>query len=310
MVVQAICLTWMMTLFAGADIHAAPRTPDRFCLTADDQFTYAQRLFADKVFLEAAAEFRRFVYFFPDDRRVETAGYQTGMAFFSAGRYRRAIDSFKKLIEESGDTPLGVKAHFRISECYLALGTPGEALIPLFNLIALTDDPLANDLAYYRAGWIYLDSAQWNRARSAFENIRPEKRDQFNIQPLLARMKKRVQLKQKNPKLAGILAVVPGAGHLYCGRYRDALTAFVVNGLFAWAAAESFDNDQAALGSLLTTAGLGFYTGSIFGSVSGARKFNQTQTRHFIDTLKREMKVSLSAVFRPGGGALMAHFPF
>ena len=103
---------------------------------------------------------------------------------------------------------------------------------------------------------------------------------------------------------------MPGAGHLYCERYRDALTAFIVNGLFAWAAYEAFDNESPALGSLISVVAFGFYSGSIFGSVSGAHKFNQNQTQHFIETLKSEKKITLSALFGPRGGALVAHFSF
>ncbi|MBW1776146.1 MAG: tetratricopeptide repeat protein [Deltaproteobacteria bacterium] len=307
---KGLCLVWIMAFTAGVSASADSGSFGPPCITADDQFAYARTLYDEGEYQEAAAEFRRFIHFFPADPRIEDAWYHTGMAWFAGGRYLNAVQAFQTLIDHFGETPLGIKSHFQISESYWKLKDPGRALIPLFNLIALIDDPSVKDSAYYRAGWIYLETAQWNKARAAFENIGPNGRESLGIAPLLTRMETRRELERKDPATAGVLAVVPGAGYLYCGRYRDALTAFIVNGLFAWAAVEAFDNDSPALGSLISAMEFGFYSGSIFGSVASARKFNENRIQRFIDTLKKEQKVSLSASFVPGSGALVARFSF
>ncbi len=291
-------------------LWARPETRLQACVGADDQFAYAQSLYDGGAYAEAAVEFKRFIHFFPDDARIEAAWYQVGMAYLHGGRYHSAIQSFKRLIDTFGETPHGIQAHFKISESYLQLKDPGQALIALFNLMAVTKDPAIKDTAFYRAGWIYVEMEKWGKAEAAFEKISPSGRKAFGIQSLLTRMETRKQLKKKDPALAGILAVVPGGGHLYCERYQDALTAFIVNGLLAWAAWEAFDNESPALGSLISVVGLGFYTGSIFGSVSGAHKFNRRQRRQFIETLKNKEKIRLSALFGPKGGALVARFSF
>jgi hypothetical protein len=48
------------------------------------------------------------------------------------------------------------------------------------------------------------------------------------------------ELPEKNPVYAGTLAIVPGLGHAYVPRYRDAIVSFLVNGLFIWAAVQAF----------------------------------------------------------------------
>ncbi len=297
-------------LCAPPAISTAAEAPGVVCLTADDHLAYAQALYDAKEFLEAAAEFKRFLRFFPGDSRIESAEYHVGICFFQAGQFTRAIQSFQSLVENFGETPLGVKAHLGISESYLKLDNLGQALIALFNLIALTEDPAVKDEAYYRAGWIYLEAAQWDKSRTAFNNISPSGREAFAVAPLLVQMETHRQLRRKDPALAGLFAVVPGAGYLYCQRYRDALTALVVNGLFAWAAFEAFDNESPALGSLLSLAGVGFYSGSLFGSVSSARKFNQNQDRKLIEKLKNKKRVDFTVSLKAGGGMLAARFPF
>jgi hypothetical protein len=81
----------------------------------------------------------------------------------------------------------------------------------------------------------------------------------------------------KNPVLAGVFAVIPGGGFLYTGRFHDAAAAFIINtglGLAAW---KAFDQDNPALGGVITLVGSGFYSGSIYGSISAAHKNNHTQ---------------------------------
>ena len=100
---------------------------------------------------------------------------------------------------------------------------------------------------------------------------------------------------QKSPALAGTLAVIPGAGYLYCGRYKDALIALLVNGGLIWAAYESFSNDLYALGSVITFVEIGFYAGNIIGSVASAHKYNRKNEQQWIKHLRQRLKVSLGS---------------
>ena len=103
---------------------------------------------------------------------------------------------------------------------------------------------------------------------------------------------------RKSPDLAGVLAVFPGAGYLYTHRHQDALIALLINGALALAAYESFEDDNEALGGLLSLVGIGFYGGSIFGSIASAHKYNRDHTRRFIDKLKQKFRIGLAGSTR------------
>ena len=90
----------------------------------------------------------------------------------------------------------------------------------------------------------------WEKARDGFERISFQNRDKYNIRQILIELDRKLSLKRKNPTIAGILAIVPGAGHLYCERKRDAFVSFLLNGAMIYAAYEAFDNDLNALGLL------------------------------------------------------------
>jgi hypothetical protein len=77
-----------------------------------------------------------------------------------------------------------------------------------------------------------------------------------------------------------------------------------------YAAYEAFDNDNNALGGIITLVELGFYTGNIYGAVSSAHKYNRTKTGQFIQKLRKNHKVNFSAGFNAKGFCAALRLPF
>jgi len=264
-------------------------------IDADTQYDFAEQYFLKGEYSRAADEYKRFVYFFPADGRIERAMYQCGMAFYQERRYADAVVSFNAVIAKFFESELAVKSYFMISESHLRLGRYDDAVINLHNLIMLSSNAEVKDEAHYRLGWIYLETASWDNARLYFEKISMSNRERFRLDRLAAELTRATGIPKKNPALAGALSIVPGGGYLYCERYQDALIAFLLNGVLIWAAYEAFDNDNPALGTLLTFVEVGFYSGNIYGAVGSAHKYNRGKTEQFIENLKKNTKLGLSA---------------
>jgi tetratricopeptide (TPR) repeat protein len=264
-------------------------------IDSEKQLEFAEDAFAAADYSLAVTEYKRFIYFFPEDKRVELAMYKIGLSYFNGRRLKEAIDSFEAVIERFGESDLSVTSYFMISESYVWIKEFGPAITNLRNLIAITDDSDVRDEAYYRTGWIYLETASWEKARLSFQKISERNRNKYLLERLAAELDKTGSISKKDPALAGVLSVVPGAGYVYCERYRDALIAFLVNGALIFAAYESFDKEHNALGGLLSVVGLGFYAGNVYGAVNSAHKYNRTQTFKFVEELKQHLKVNLSA---------------
>jgi len=128
-------------------------------LSPEKQFNYAQDLFSAKDYSTAANEYKRFIYFFPKDKRVELAMFQVGMSYFLGNHFNEAVDSFKKLTDRYFETEYAIKSYFMMSEAYVKLKAFNLALISLNNLITITQDENIRDEAYYRIGWIYIETA-------------------------------------------------------------------------------------------------------------------------------------------------------
>jgi len=288
--------------FAGAVVE----------IDADKQFKFADHLFDKGAYLKSADEFQRFIFFFPEDPRLERAMYKIGLAFLNDRRYSAAVASFNAVIIRYKDTPLALRSYLMISESQRRLRAFDAAVITLRNLIQITADNDIKDEAYYRLAWIYIESADWAQARLSFAGISASSRPQYRLSKLLADLDLEKSIPRKDPRLAGVLSIVPGTGQLYVERYQDALIAFLLNAGLILAAYESFDNELYALGGLITVVEIGFYTGNIYGAVSSAHahKFNRKNSQQFIDRLMENSKIKLSADPRSKKIFLSLEYPF
>ena len=83
---------------------------------------------------------------------------------------------------------------------------------------------------------------------------------------------------QERKSVAGaqaLNAICPGAGYLYLGQKKSALTAFMLNGLFIAAAYEFFYHKHVAAGIITTSFETGWYFGGIYGAGEEAKYFNE-----------------------------------
>ncbi len=264
-------------------------------INSDMQFNFAENYFSKKDYLRAISEYNRFIHFFPKDKRVELALFKTGMSYFRSGIFRKAIEPFTAIIDRH-HYDLSTKAYFMISECYVKLREPGQAVINLQNLINITGNMYTKDEAYYRTGWIHIQSASWEKAKNSFREIGIAGNEKYRLKKLIAEIDNSAKSVGKKPSVAGLLSIIPGMGFLYCERYRDAAISFLLNAGLILAATESFDRDMDALGGLITLVELGFYSGNIYGSISSAHKYNQRKNSQLIEKLKNNSKINLSAV--------------
>ncbi len=271
-------------------------------LDADKQFSYAENCFLEEEYQNAADEYKKFVFFFPDDERIELAEYKACLALYRAGKYQETIKRCRRFEDQPEDTRFSQKAFFLISRSYLELGMSGPAVISLNNLIMRTKDISVKDRARYELGWISLDHPAYKeeysnnikKAHTYFDRISLNGKKEFKINDLMSELDNYQTVPRKNPTIAGGLSVVPGAGQLYCERYQDAVIAFLLNAGLGIAAYESFDNENYALGGLISFVGIGFYVGNIYGAVSSAHKYNRESDRYFIKELKGKIKINMS----------------
>ena len=290
-------------------------------VSPEQQLDLADILFDEAEYSAAITEYRRFVNLFPDHSRFDYAVFQVARACLVTGDVEKALPIFERLRRSAVDRRYAVEAFFMVGRCRLLLGNPGPAVSVLKELIASVDDIDIKDRAYYHIGWICLEAepvlsmTAVQRAGEYFSKISDKNQGIYRVGVLTGRLhdvsldKNGPLCSVKNPVLAGTLAVLPGAGYVYCGRYHDALMSFLFNTGLAVAAWEAFDSDLEALGALIGFVGTGFYAGSIYGSVSASHKYNRANSKQFLDRLD-DIRIDFLPLSTGRGAAVSIHVPF
>jgi len=279
-------------------------------ISADQQYAFAHHYFIIEDYRRSIDEFKRFIHFFPLDRRVAQAHWLIGMAHYNSKQYSDAINTFHAIIDTQKDSDAYSQTWLMLAESYFASLAPGQAIATLHNLLNLTDDADIADKAHYKIGWIYVETGNFDQAQQYFAKVSNRNKDKYRMRQLADALKKEKLIPYKNPRLAGTLAIIPGAGHLYCERRQDALISFLLNSGLIYAAYEAFDNDLTAIGSLITLVELGFYTGNIYSAVNSAHKYNRSEKNKFVEKLKHNLKINLSSSIQNKGVMLALTYTF
>jgi tetratricopeptide (TPR) repeat protein len=224
---------------------------------------------------------------------LEEAQFNIGLSLFYQKKYEAALDHFSRVVEKFGYTTTGIRSTLFMSRCHAGLNDIDSATKTLHTLIEKTDNEDYRNEIYYQLGWMYAESGDFQNAYVFFTKIPLTHPSRYPVESVVEAMNEYKTLSFRHPAFAGVFSIIPGGGYLYCNRYQDALVSFLVIGVCAAAACESFDADLPILGGMFTLAGIGFYGGSIYGGFSSAHKYNQSLSADFMNDLKNQFNIDL-----------------
>jgi hypothetical protein len=153
-----------------------------------------------------------------------------------------------------------------------------EDVADVERLILASDCPLLVQQARLGLARYWAAEQDFAKAAAALDAIPKGYGDAERARQIAAYLRT-VEAPSKSPALAGVLSIVPGLGHVYIEEYGSGLVAFLWNGAFIYALVDSIldkNVGQAILIGLLESV---WYSGTIFGAVSGAHRFNRDALR-------------------------------
>ena len=224
---------------------------------------------------------------------------------------------------------IGIIIGIVTTSSYFYIFAPRYEIKRTHSEVLKIDKWTGNSWRYINNKWqkINPETQKWQKIDLILERALDTKQDSKDIKLALKKLRDRYPIlkeqllkaisdikeqKEKNPTLAGVLALIPGAGHLYCGRPRDGAVAFLFNSALFLAARHAFDNGNNALGGLIAFTGAGFYSGSIYGSISSAHKLNRQHRNRSIQKVRELLAPKLvlkRSFFHPGTICLALELP-
>jgi tetratricopeptide (TPR) repeat protein len=262
--------------------------------SADQLLIFAEQLMREGEYFRAITEYRRFLFYYPDDPRRAMVHFSIGLAFYRGESYVEALQTFQEVTQHYPNTAYGKQAWLWQGESLIRQGqyTSAEQIYK-----AITEqfpyDRLGQQARYQRA-WALLYQRQWRNAATQFQQVAPDSDLYQSAQLLAQEALVGERLPTKSPVLAGIFSgLLPGSGQLYNGRLGDALLAFFLNSLFIVGAIEAIHSDAPAIACVLSFFEAGWYAGNIYGAINGSHKYNRHTTEAFLGNLGNRFQLVL-----------------
>jgi tetratricopeptide (TPR) repeat protein len=252
-------------------------------------YAFGMHLFRLGDYYRAVTELKRFTLLFPRHRQHDAAQILIGLALQGDGAYDDAFAHYQRLSQFNGATSAAQVASYKLGELPFEQGQYGLAAR---NWQRFVNDAPSGALA--RRGTYLLGLSWW------FAGQKTEAQGAWSLLPaggplsdkalaLQAEARQLPSPRRKSPAVAGVLSgVLPGTGHLYVGKPLQALTAFLLNGLFLTGAAYALHEGLEGTAAILLFFETGWYLGTINSAAAGAREFNRQQQQaaatHLLDT--------------------------
>ncbi len=261
---------------------------------SDKQLAFADELFSEGDYFRAISEYKRFMFFFSDDQRVERAFFHIGESYYKAGKWEDAIATLNQFIERYPDSKFKNSAFYLIGLSEKNLKRYKESLTTFEQVIA-RDKGSLRDQSLYQTALVHVERHDWQAAIASFNRIPTDSPLAESARTFSSGLSRVGDIPQKSPYVAGALAaVLPGSGHVYTERYRDAGVAFLLNGAFIWAAVELFKKEEYVTGGIVTFFELGWYTGNIYSAITSAYKYNERKKEDFLKELQQRSFLSVT----------------
>jgi tetratricopeptide (TPR) repeat protein len=246
---------------------------------------FAHHLSGEGDAYRAVTEYRAFLFLHPGHSKEREAWFFLGKALQQEREWDQALEAFLRTAEgDGGNGPWAEAAVLEYGETLLRAGQPAAAARALEEVADSPRWKLIRGKALYRAAWAWMQSREWGRADRALERIPPD-------DPLGRAAEERREeiardvfsLPRRDSLLAGgLAAVLPGSGHLYCGRIKEALTSFLLNGVFIAGAVFAIREGYPISGGILSFFELGWYLGGIESASQAAERFNREQESQWL----------------------------
>jgi tetratricopeptide (TPR) repeat protein len=303
------CLLLLFYFFSP--LAAFPAEEEKVSVDSQLQMDLADHFFQEGDYYRAITEYKRFLFFFPQNVRTAEAQWKIARSYFNGKKWDEAISAGDHLIKKFPSTSYQAEALLLSGLCFKEKKEYSQARFFFGKAKEDAADATTADEAQWQIAATYLKEERWKDASTEYKKINKSSKLYPKSEYFAQGIDRIQEIPQKSPATAGILAaILPGSGHLYCERYRDATIAFLLNGAFIWGMVEAFQQKNYVVGGILTFFELGWYSGNIYSAVASAHKHNQRKKQEYLDYLEKGGVFSLGISLQGKSPVLSLNYVF
>ncbi|MDE0040603.1 MAG: tetratricopeptide repeat protein [Candidatus Poribacteria bacterium] len=254
---------------------------------------FADSLFQEEDYLNAAHEYRRYLLLFPEEENGDFVQFRLAASYQNAGKLASAIQTYQLLIDTYPNSPLMQRAQSNIAQCQLLEGNKDVAIRSLQQFLSEYPESDLAPRVYFMIATVQMEGKDWEKATKTWEEIAvkyPDTRFAEASNRLIRMVRSSKLIPKRSPTFSGLLsAVIPGLGQAYSGRFLDGLQSLTVIGTIGAGTAYYINREQYEVAIPVGLLGLFFYAGNVYGGAQAAKTFNNHQEIKFLDGLRGEI---------------------
>ena len=233
----------------------------------------------------AITEYKRFLFFHPDDSRVGEVYYNIGLAYKAQGLWTEAVTALRMAIYLAINNETKSEYQLALAVTLIATKNYDLAQLELIKVVLRKPSLPLFRRALFLQAVAYIYQFRWEEARSVLQDYTTDER-------LDALFEAALNMPQKSIKVAKVLStILPGAGHVYTGDWRDGLNALLLNGVLGFLAIDAVLDehytDAALWGGFIF---LRYYRGNTFRAGAAAEQFNLRESRRTAEALLQRLQ--------------------
>ncbi len=262
-----------ITSIAGADI-----------LGLGDHFSKLENYDA------AITEFKRFLFFHPDDTRAARVYQKIGLAYRAQGLWQEAISTMRNAMLYALNDEEKLEYQLELAVTLIASQNYDLARFELIKVKIRTPSVPLYRRALFLQAVALIYQFRWEEAREVLRHYTTD-------EMLDILFDKAVNLPQKSPKIAKVLStILPGTGQIYAGNWRGGLNALALNGVFGFVAVNSvLDRHYVDAVSWTYFIFQRYYLGNLYQSGKAVVDFNDYTSRRAADNILKRLQEIVDA---------------
>ncbi|MDE0554735.1 MAG: tetratricopeptide repeat protein [Candidatus Poribacteria bacterium] len=257
-----------------------------FTVTAEAHLlSLGERLFTQGNYDAAITEYKRFLFFHPDDERMGEVYHNIGLAYRAQGLWTEAVTALRIAIHHAADDASKSEYQLTLAVTLIVMQDYDLAQLELIKVTLRSPSALLYRRALFLRAVAYIYQFRWDEAREVLKNWSTDERldKLFNAA---------INTPQKSVSVARILStILPGAGQIYAGNWRSGLNALFLNGAVGFltvdAALDGYYSDALLWGGLVFWR---YYRGNTFRAGETAEQFNQQHTQEAAEAILQQLQ--------------------
>ena len=233
----------------------------------------------------AITEYKRFLFFHPNDAHIAEVYYSTGLAYRAQGLWTEAITSLRTATYLATDDEIKSEYQLELAVTLIAAQDYDLARLELIKVAMRAPSAKLYRRSSFLQAVAYIYQFRWEEARESLRNYTTDK--QLNML-----FETTIDMPLKSARLAKVLsAIFPGAGQVYVGNWRDGVNALLLNSALGFLTIDrildGYYGDAALWGSLIFWR---YYRGNTFRAGHAAEQFNLQESRRAADAILQRLQ--------------------